>query len=71
MATGPIPAIHTQVESQRTSTGAEPSPSVCVIVNPPTVYAAAPVSRIHPIGLRGRRLATSAPTVANAPTKNV
>ena len=37
VATGPIPAIHTHVDSQRTSTGAEPPFSVCVIVSPPTV----------------------------------
>ena len=60
MATGPMPAIHTQVESQWTRTGASPAPSVCVIVSPPIVYAAPPASRIQPIGLRGRRLATSA-----------
>ena len=71
VAIGPMPAIHTQVESQCTSTGAPPSLSVCVIVSPPIVYAAPPESRIHPIGLRGCRLATSAPIVAKAPTKNV
>ncbi len=71
VAIGPMPAIHTQVETQCTSTGAPPSLSVCVIVSPPIVYDAPPASRIHPIGLRGRRSRPARPTVANAPTKNV